>query len=135
MLPASTETKAATLSADQVKFGKGRAGHDDGFAERDDDEERAALGHVAAFDHPVRDGGRAIARNPEPHRRRDVFDHERDRPKHEPRSRPRASPPAIQNTADTESQAAMRMAFMRARGRDGGVETHRKIVLPTCIAA
>ena len=32
------------------EIGKGRAGHDDRFAERDDDEQRAALGHVAAFD-------------------------------------------------------------------------------------
>ena len=48
---------------------------------------------------------------------------------------PSATPPAIQKIADIDSQAAMRMAFMRVRGRDGGVETHRKIVLPTCIAA
>ncbi len=48
---------------------------------------------------------------------------------------PSANPPAIQKIADIDSQAVMRMAFMRASGCDGGVETHRKIVLPTCIAA
>ena len=51
------------------------------------------------------------------------------------RACPSAKPPAIQNTADTESQTVMRAAFMRARVRAGGVETHRKTVLPTCIAA
>ncbi len=48
---------------------------------------------------------------------------------------PSANPPAIQKTADIDSQAVMRIAFMRASGRDGGVETHRNTVLPTCIAA
>ena len=48
---------------------------------------------------------------------------------------PSANPPAIQKTADIDSHAVMRMAFMRVRGRDSGVETQRKIVLPTCIAA
>ena len=48
---------------------------------------------------------------------------------------PAAKPPAIQKTADTDSQAVMRTAFMRARVRCGGVEAHRKTVLPTCIAA
>ena len=49
---------------------------------------------------------------------------------------PSANPPVIQKIADTESQAVMRTAFMRASGwADGGDETHRKTVLPTCIAA
>ena len=56
------------------QIGKCRAGHDDGFPERDDDEPRAALGHMAALDVPVRDRGRAIVRYPEPRRGRDVFD-------------------------------------------------------------
>src|SRR4051794_13469536 len=51
------------------------------------------------------------------------------------RNWPSAKPPAIQNTADIDSHAVMRMAFSRANARDGGVETQRKIVLPTCIAA
>ena len=51
------------------------------------------------------------------------------------RDSPSANPPAIQKIADTDSQAVMRIAFMRASGCDGGVETHRKTVLPTCIAA
>ena len=51
------------------------------------------------------------------------------------RNSPCANPPAIQNTADIASQAVMRIAFMRASDRDGGVDTHRKTVLPTCIAA
>ncbi len=48
---------------------------------------------------------------------------------------PSARPPAIQKMADTESHAVIRTAFMRARVRPGGVEAHRKTVLPTCIAA
>ena len=46
---------------------------------------------------------------------------------------PSAKPPAIQNTADIDSQAVVRTAFMRAKERECGVDTHRKIVLPTCI--
>ncbi len=48
---------------------------------------------------------------------------------------PSANPPAIQKTADIDSHAVMRMAFIRADIRCGGVETQRKTVLPTCIAA
>ncbi len=48
---------------------------------------------------------------------------------------PSANPPAIQNTADIDSQAVMRIAFMRAAGCDRGVDTNRKTVLPTCIDA
>ena len=51
------------------------------------------------------------------------------------RACPSAKPPAIQNTADSDSHAVMRIAFMRAAGREGGVDTHRKTVLPTCIDA
>ncbi len=51
------------------------------------------------------------------------------------RASPCARPPAIQNTADTESHAVIRTAFMRARVRLGGVDNHKKTVLPTCIAA
>src|ERR1700704_1453390 len=47
---------------------------------------------------------------------------------------PSAKPPAIQNTDDTDSQAMIRTAFMRANGWDGGVDTQRNTVLPTCIA-
>src|SRR3954447_24887169 len=46
-----------------------------------------------------------------------------------------ANPPAIQNTAEADSQAVMRIAFMRASVRERGVDTHRNTVLPTCIAA
>src|ERR1700694_5772368 len=48
---------------------------------------------------------------------------------------PSAKPPAIQKIADTDSQAVIRTAFMRAMVRVGGVDTQRKTVLPTCIAA
>jgi hypothetical protein len=48
---------------------------------------------------------------------------------------PSARPPAIQNTADSDSHAVIRTAFMRAAGREGGVDSHRKTVLPTCIDA
>src|ERR1700675_2354948 len=48
---------------------------------------------------------------------------------------PSAKPPAIQNTADSESHAVMRTAFMRARVWFREVDAQRKIVLPTCIAA
>ena len=48
---------------------------------------------------------------------------------------PSANPPAIQNTADIDSHAVIRIAFIRADIRDGGVETQRNTVLPTCIAA
>ena len=48
---------------------------------------------------------------------------------------PSANPPAIQKTADIDSHAVMRMAFIRADGPHSGVETQRKTVLPTCIAA
>ena len=42
------------------------------------------------------------------------------------RNSPCANPPAIQKIADTESQAAMRMAFRRVRERDGGVRDPQK---------
>src|SRR3990170_2571834 len=51
------------------------------------------------------------------------------------RACPCANPPAIQNIADVDSQAVIRIAFIRAEGRERGVETHRNTVLPTCIAA
>src|SRR6185437_7595773 len=51
------------------------------------------------------------------------------------RDGPSASPPAIQKIADTDSQAVMRIAFMRASDWDGSVDSHRNPVLPTCIAA
>src|SRR5216683_3651910 len=48
---------------------------------------------------------------------------------------PSARPPAIQKMADIDSHAVIRTAFMRAKVREDGVDTHRKTVLPTCIAA
>jgi hypothetical protein len=51
------------------------------------------------------------------------------------RACPCAKPPAIQKIADIDSHAVMRTAFMRAGVRLGGVDTHKKTVLPTCIAA
>src|SRR5258705_9328244 len=48
---------------------------------------------------------------------------------------PSAMPPAIQNTADAESQASMRIAFLCKEGRLGGIHAKRKAVRPTCIAA
>src|SRR3954447_26779800 len=51
------------------------------------------------------------------------------------RELPSANPPEIQNTADADSHAVMRIAFMRASVRERGVDTHRNTVLPTCIAA
>src|SRR3954470_11027223 len=41
------------------------------------------------------------------------------------RASPCVKPPAIQNTADADSQAVIRIAFMRARFRVLGVDTHR----------
>src|SRR3979490_2312167 len=41
---------------------------------------------------------------------------------------PSARPPAIQKTADNDSQAVMRTAFMRATGRDRGVDTSKNTV-------
>ncbi len=51
------------------------------------------------------------------------------------RACPSARPPAIQNTADTDNQTVILTAFRRADICDRGVQTHRKTVLPTCIAA
>src|SRR5215212_4745330 len=48
---------------------------------------------------------------------------------------PSANPPAIQKTAETDSHVVIRTAFMRVTFRHAGVDTHRKTVLPTCIAA
>ena len=66
------------------QFGEGRALDHEGLAECDDDEQRAALGHVAALDGPGFDGGEAEARRPEAHRCGDVFDGERGDPEIEP---------------------------------------------------
>ena len=86
----------------------GRAGDEDGFAQRDDDEQRAALGHVRAVHFPVR-GVRAAEPGHEVADERPAdFERERDDPR-PPRARTLpAMPPAIQNTADTASQAVMR---------------------------
>src|SRR6195952_3382671 len=46
-----------------------------------------------------------------------------------------AKPPAIQKMADADSQAVIRIAFMRASVRERGVDNHRNTVLPTCIPA
>src|SRR4051812_1415833 len=51
------------------------------------------------------------------------------------RTSPSTTPPAIQKTADIDSQTRIRTAFMRADVRFRGVEISRKIVRPTCIAA
>src|SRR5439155_7649073 len=51
------------------------------------------------------------------------------------RNSPIAKPPTIQKTAEIASQAVMRIAFKRAKDCDGGVDSQRKTVLPTCIAA
>ena len=48
---------------------------------------------------------------------------------------PSVNPPAIQKIADTDSHDVMRIAFMRAGGREAGVTIHKNTVLPTCIAA
>src|SRR6266567_106758 len=48
---------------------------------------------------------------------------------------PPTRPPAIQNTAEADSQAVILTAFRRAGAREAGVETHRNTVLPTCMAA
>src|SRR5258708_11485119 len=44
---------------------------------------------------------------------------------------PSARPPAIQNTADVDSQTRIRIAFIRTGGRLGGIDGNRKIVRPT----
>ena len=64
--------------------GEGRAGDQHRLAERDDDEQPAALGHVAAFDVPVGGGRAAEDRHPEADDRRDGFDADRDRPQRQP---------------------------------------------------
>src|SRR3954466_15161134 len=51
------------------------------------------------------------------------------------RALPCAKPPAIQKTAEIDSQAVIRIAFIRATIRERGVDSHRNTVLPTCIAA
>ena len=51
------------------------------------------------------------------------------------RTSPAAKPPAIQKIADVDSHAVIRTAFRRASGREGGVDSHRKTVLPTCMPA
>src|SRR4051812_1641746 len=51
------------------------------------------------------------------------------------RTLPCAKPPAIQKIADVDSQAVIRIAFIRATIRERGVDSHRNTVLPTCIAA
>ena len=52
------------------------------------------------------------------------------------RNWPSAKPPAIQNTADSDSQAVMRIAFSaRQRSATAASRPSRKTVLPTCIAA
>ncbi len=48
---------------------------------------------------------------------------------------PSAMPPAIQNTADIDSQTRMRIAFLRTEGWVAGIDAKRKAVRPTCIAA
>ncbi|OMP13540.1 hypothetical protein COLO4_01462, partial [Corchorus olitorius] len=63
-----------------VEPGKRGARDQHRFAQRDDDEQRAALGHVAAFHVPVIGGGAAEARRVEAHRRPDPFDGQRDDP-------------------------------------------------------
>ncbi len=82
------------------------------------------------------DRGRAVFRNPEPRRRRDIFDRQRHRPQREPRTRPSASPPAIQSVPDIDSQTRMRTAFMRGvrpiphranQQEDGAPDLHRAI--------
>src|SRR3954469_13843516 len=51
------------------------------------------------------------------------------------RALPSATPPAIQKIAEADSQAVIRIAFMRASVRQRGVDSHRNTVLPTCIPA
>src|SRR3954447_5413992 len=41
---------------------------------------------------------------------------------------PSATPPAIQKIAEPDSQAVIRIAFMRASVRERGVDTHRNTV-------
>ena len=67
------------------QIGKGHAVDDDGFAEGNDDEAGATLGHVAAIDGPFLDRGPTIAGDPEAGRRGDVFDRQRYGPQHKPR--------------------------------------------------
>jgi hypothetical protein len=63
---------------------EGRAHHQDRFAERDDDEQSAPLGHVAAFDVPVGDRRAAETGHVEPGGRSDELDRQRARPNGEP---------------------------------------------------
>ena len=78
----------------------GRAGDDDAFAQRDDDEQRAALGHVTRPRCPSRSASRAAdARHPEISSRPGIFDRQRRRPTRQARRAGIGSAPRIQNGA------------------------------------
>ena len=133
MFPVSTEDESDDGLGGPGKLRESRAGHDDGFAQCNDDIKRArsaiwppSTTQSATDDAPYR-GARTAP--PAKYSIAEAIDHSTSR------NWPSTKPPAIQNTADIDSHAVMRMAFSRANARDGGVETQRQIVLPPCIAA
>src|SRR6185369_4693027 len=87
------------------ELGEGCAGYEQGFTERDDDEQRAALGHVAAIDVPVRDGGSAETGNPEQRPGTDELDSERQRPPRESHTRLRQATDDPAGAGDREPDA------------------------------
>ena len=118
------------------QFGESRAVDDDGFAERDDDEAGAALGHVAALDRPGLDRREPEPRHPEAHRRRDIFDRERDDPQPRAASRPRQVRPRSRTRAETAEPDQDADRVVRAqRCARRGVANSKNSVRPTCMAA
>ena len=68
-----SDQERADVRGGPGQAGEGRAGDQHRFAERDDDEQRAALGHVGALDVPVGGGRTAEHRHPEAEQRRRRF--------------------------------------------------------------
>src|SRR4029078_1078096 len=127
MLPASTETKAAMLSADQASSANVApvTTTDSPSAMMTKSAQRSAMWPPSIIQSATED---APYRGIQNRTAGEIYSMTSAMAHSVTRGWPAPAPPAVQKIAGTESQAAIRMAFIRVRGRDGGVETHRKIV-------
>src|SRR4029079_10762280 len=134
MLPASTETKAAMLSADQASSANVApvTTTDSPSAMMTKSAQRSAMWPPSITQSATED---APYRGIQNRTAGEIYSMASAIAQSTSRNWPCANPPAIQNTAEIASQLVMRAAFMRASDCDGVVDSHRKTVLPTCIAA
>src|SRR4029078_9770785 len=134
MLPASTETKAAMLSADQASSANVApvTTTDSPSAMMTKSAQRSAMWPPSITQSETED---APYRGIQNRTAGEIYSMTSAIAQSTSRDWSCASPPAIQKTADVDSHAVMRTAFMRVRGCEAGVENNKKMGLRASLPA